>query len=349
MEPPSTFKAECVGRLQFALPDAEVAVVNSKAILQELKGVTRISDGGISMATQFADGQNAGYSQFTYEGQLMVSFPVDETLYKTIGDLFEKQERQLRRLVKPGSVDQRGEPMRHYQIEGLRPGEYAWRFKWNYNYINLVGSTVLKWEAWHDGDEAKEIGTRTFNNIRAARSRPLYTFPYVEQGVCLPYLFVPDDGHARRDIGVTYRLKEHPDVTVWLRDGGAYRSVKASEKEASAHEEIRFFWNLNYSNRKSVVMKENHAFRIAGLAGEYSVVELTRKDGAIDYGYFASAADAPDKIGDFSDLQMFVIRDAQNAKAKGVEPMPKDEFIQLAKAIAATVQKRPVSASAARP
>ena len=96
-------------------------------------------------------------------------------------------------------------------------------------------------------------------------------------------------------------------------------------------------------------MKENHTFRLAGIEGEYSVVELTRKDDTIDYGYFASAIDDPEKIANPTNLQMFVIRDAQNAKAKGVEPMPKDEFIQLAKAIAATVQKRPVSTTTMKP
>ena len=38
---------------------------------------------------------------------------------------------------------------------------------------------------------------------------------------------------------------------------------------------------------------------------------------------------------------MFVIRDAKNAIAKGVKPMEKEQFIELAQAVAASVKKRP--------
>ena len=347
----SAFKPECVGRTQFSLPEAEVAVITNKALLRDAKGIDLLFPGGaLSMATQFSDGQDASYSEFDYEGGVIVSSPVDDALATTVFDLFEKDAKKTRRTLKPSFVDSSGQPMKYFPIEGLGPDARGWRLNWDYQFIKRIGPTVMKWSASHGSKNDQEVNTRAFNSLRDARARPLNTLPTAEPGVCLPYLFVPDNGEARRDIQVTYRLKEHPDVTVWLRDRDGGRSVYDNDsKMSAAHYDVRFFWNLNYSNRKSVVMKENHTFRLAGIEGEYSVVELTRKDDTIDYGYFASAIDDPEKIANPTNLQMFVIRDAQNAKAKGVEPMPKDEFIQLAKAIAATVQKRPVSTTTMKP
>ena len=347
----SAFKPECVGRTQFSLPEAEVAVITNKALLRDAKGTDLLFPGGtLSMATQFSDGQDASYSEFDYEGGVIVSSPVDDALATTVFDLFEKDAQKTRRTLKPSFVDSSGQPMKYFPIEGLGPDARGWRLNWEYQFMKRIGPTVMKWSASHGSVDDKTIKTRAFNSLRDARVRPLNTLPTDGLGVCLPYLFVPDSGQAQRDIRVTYRLKEHPDVTVWLRDRDGGRSVYDDDyKMSSVHYDNRYFWSQRYQDRSKVVMKENHTIRLAGIDGEYSVVELTREDGTIDYGYFASAIDDPEKIANPTNLQMFVIRDAHNAKAKGVEPMPKDEFIQLAKAIAATVQKRPVSASAARP
>ena len=52
----SAFKPECVGRTQFALPEAEVAVITNKALLRDAKGIDLLFPGGaLSMATQFVD------------------------------------------------------------------------------------------------------------------------------------------------------------------------------------------------------------------------------------------------------------------------------------------------------
>jgi len=39
---------------------------------------------------------------------------------------------------------------------------------------------------------------------------------------------------------------------------------------------------------------------------------------------------------------LYVMRDAANARAKGIEPMQKDEFLKMAREIAASVKRRPV-------
>lgn len=72
-------------------------------------------------------------------------------------------------------------------------------------------------------------------------------------------------------------------------------------------------------------------------------MELTRDDDTVDYGFFAAARGDPNKEADPTNVQMFVIRDAKNAIAKGIKPMGKNEFLKLAQAVAASVKKRPVS------
>lgn len=52
------------------------------------------------------------------------------------------------------------------------------------------------------------------------RPRKLYEVP-TEQGFCLPYGFIAgDSGHEPRNIGITYRLQNHPDVTIFFRIWG---------------------------------------------------------------------------------------------------------------------------------
>jgi hypothetical protein len=74
------------------------------------------------------------------------------------------------------------------------------------------------------------------------------------------------------------------------------------------------------------------------------MMKLTRQDDQIDYGYLAASAGDHLAKEDTPRLMLYVIRDAKNAQAKGIEPIGKDEFFKLAKDIAASVKRRPVVA-----
>ena len=56
--------------------------------------------------------------------------------------------------------------------------------------------------------------------MKRFRPRNLYQVPS-EQGFCLPYGFISDDsGKEPHEMGVTYRLIDHPDVTIFFKDLG---------------------------------------------------------------------------------------------------------------------------------
>lgn len=74
-------------------------------------------------------------------------------------------------------------------------------------------------------------------------------------------------------------------------------------------------------------------------------VQFERKDGTQDYGYLAVAPGDPEAKEDAPDLMLYVIRDAKNAKAKGIEPVSKEALLEMAQTIAASVKRRPVSQS----
>ncbi len=163
-------------------------------------------------------------------------------------------------------------------------------------------------------------------------------------GLCLPYLFVADDGVGERHIAVTYRLKSHPDITIWLQDSNGGPVPKgANPQRFTTQYDNEFWWRLNYRQHKYLkpIWRDLRETTLAGIAGHASLMELTRDDDTTDYGYFASARGDAGKEPDPTNLQMFVIRDAKNARARGIEPMGKDEFIKLAQVVAASVKKRP--------
>ena len=47
------------------------------------------------------------------------------------------------------------------------------------------------------------------------RTRSAFDTPQ-QNGICIPYGFIADDGKQPRHVAVSMRLKEHPDVTVFF-------------------------------------------------------------------------------------------------------------------------------------
>jgi len=72
-------------------------------------------------------------------------------------------------------------------------------------------------------------------------------------------------------------------------------------------------------------------------------VQFVRKDGTQDFGYLAVAPGDPEAKQDAPDLTLYVIRDAKNAKTKGIEPMSQEALLDVARSIVASVKRRPLS------
>jgi len=110
--------------------------------------------------------------------------------------------------------------------------------------------------------------------------------------------------------------------------------------------QIEFFWQQSYQDRKRMesVWHFLHPVQLANVGGKASFVQLTRWDDQVDYGYLAVAEGDPNSKEDTPNLMLYLIRDAKNAKTKGIEPVGKDEFLKIAQTIAASVKHRPVTA-----
>ncbi len=82
---------------------------------------------------------------------------------------------------------------------------------------------------------------------------------------------------------------------------------------------------------------------LAGYEGRQSFVRLTVQDGTQNYGYYAVVRGNPDATVDTPDIRLFVEQDVKLARGK--TPLTKDQFINMAQAIAKSVQRRPTVAN----
>jgi len=94
---------------------------------------------------------------------------------------------------------------------------------------------------------------------------------------------------------------------------------------------LRSAWHDSYRN-----------ITLSGSKGVESFVSIVREDDTVDYGYLVAARGDPDAKEDTPDLMLYVIQDSKNARAKGIEPIGKDAFLEMAQTIAASVKRRSI-------
>ncbi len=152
---------------------------------------------------------------------------------------------------------------------------------------------------------------------------------------------------AYRDIAATFLLGDHPDVTIMLKDANAAGSQSDNPRRDIFTPEYRSndFWNQYRSLGEKISSEWLTPYRSTTLAGQKglgSFTKIIREDDTEDYGYLVVASGDPEAKEDTPDLMLYVIRDAKNAKAKGIEPISKDKLLEMAQTIAASVKRRPV-------
>lgn len=60
--------------------------------------------------------------------------------------------------------------------------------------------------------------TEVLSLLNKFKTRELYNIP-LEQGFCVPYGFIPQNSRKEdRNIAVTYRMNQHPDVMIVFQD-----------------------------------------------------------------------------------------------------------------------------------
>ena len=171
-------------------------------------------------------------------------------------------------------------------------------------------------EASHgDDEEVKKQIEKQFNSVlNDLRPRPLYSLP-TQPGICIPYGFIADDGTASRDIGVTMRLIDHPEVEIFFRD------TSGTLNDYEPKKEIEYFWTIMYQQFTKLTEADFWGYRsikMGGQAGKGMFVTIHRYDDSIDYGYIAVVSDN----ANLPSQMLYVIRTA--ARAKG-EPVSKDD------------------------
>ncbi|HKN05042.1 MAG TPA: T6SS immunity protein Tli4 family protein, partial [Buttiauxella sp.] len=171
--------------------------------------------------------------------------------------------------------------------------------------------------------------------------RKLYEVP-TEQGFCFPYGFIAgDSGHEKRNMGVTYRLKDHPDVSIFFQDLGTSPGPgeRRPDEKMSAKDYVTYFWNMRYGHSFREVKLYGKGFsspKIDNRDGVAALAKFTRRSKEVDYGYMAYVKE--DAKNNEPGLLFYVIRDSR--QVKGQPPMDKNELEKMAERIVRSIKRR---------
>jgi hypothetical protein len=224
---------------------------------------------------------------------------------------------------------------------------------------------------WADGRMYLHEVTTVYNKFSKARlkahasefseqfrPRKLYEIPQ-EPGYCIPYGFVKNEipQHPRK-MALSMVLKDHPDVTIELREWGI---PLHSREPDSAKDSIKEFWGIDgYAERTKVLGFPRYpAVEMGGQKGRSVFVEITLpeecgyesfpwrdatppivcKPSVTDYGYMAYVTGEPSVKEDKPNLTLVVSTDSQYGP-NGKPTISKDELRKMAETIAASVKRR---------
>lgn len=335
--PPTSWKAECVGRMQLELPaEVEMAVTDPDEYLR----------GGPTPKFHFSDGSEAQFSSLQFGGLIRITRELSDAEKQQVSAAQKKWfEHSMEVALKKDASSRKSAHPRETRFERLsmqRPG-LAWRTgsRW-LAHIDLERHKI-SWELSVEQSEQGRAGTYFTNFANNLRIRPMFSVPS-ETGVCMPFTFVPDDGETGRKVAVTYQLKDHPDVTVMLEDASADSPTSFQDPEKfTAIYKSQFFWSQRtrgINERTNLVRNYYNNIKFAGQDAIETKYQLTRLDGTRDFGYLVVARGDPNSKVDLPDLMLYIVQDSSVAQKKGIKPIPRDEFFALAKRISSSVKHR---------
>ncbi|WP_347114561.1 T6SS immunity protein Tli4 family protein [Leclercia sp. S52] len=176
--------------------------------------------------------------------------------------------------------------------------------------------------------------------LKHFQSRELYEVP-TEQGFCIPYGFIAgDSGHEPRNMAVTYRLKNHPDVTIFFQDLGM-KPKAGKEDDMNEKDYVTWLWNWQYqwsAVSKKLISPKWRTIEMDGRKGVGTFVKSIYKDGSLNYGYVAYVKGDRSARNLTPDLLLYVMQDSRQAKEN--PPMDKDELEKMAERITSSIRKR---------
>ncbi|UNK63185.1 T6SS immunity protein Tli4 family protein [Buttiauxella ferragutiae] len=195
-------------------------------------------------------------------------------------------------------------------------------------------------EAQSLAEQLKISKPEVLSLLNRFRPRKLYEVP-AEQGFCMPYGFVArDSGQEPRNMGVTYRLKDHPDVTIFFQDLGMEPNA-GKESELNDKDYVTWLWNWQYqwsAVSKELIRPKWRSIKMGGKEGLGTFAKSVFKNGRTDYGYVAYVRGNHKARNLEPDLLFYVMQDSRQAKNQ--PPMDKDELKKMAEHIISSVKRR---------
>jgi hypothetical protein len=324
---------ECVGTYDLSFP-SEVDVATTTPLFFGRKYVAQ--------PIQFPDGEPASLSSFKLNGEFEIVNGITLSDYsKIINDV----------KLRISKAAEQNDDLSKTVIPIDRPNTFAYFGSFSSALYVFKNSGVVTYRAAAT-DLTAEEGKRSVEEVLdGLKFRQNYEIPKGD-GVCMPGIFIAITGKSYRDIGVTFRLQEHPDVTIFFKDKASAKPVTmvdvhnmpvGRQTNLTSREQNEFVWK--YSGLGAQVKLDHdpmpfHTVELDGRKGVSSFGTITRDDGTTDYGYLATVQGDPDAPVDTPDLMLLVQRTAKNAKSN--TPGSKEELKQIAKDIAASVKRRSI-------
>lgn len=329
------WRSECVGLVVLDLPgDAIVAGISQKDLRDEILTPSQ------AISSRFDDGQLAPWARVLYKGELLVSNKLDAFQKDVINADFGIAKKLVGKRLKEMGLET--DAIR--DVTQLPRSTKAWETQSSVRILVDLGEHLLFTRISEPGRGAAAIEeARTL--AKNITYRAVFDVPG-SRGICLPNAYVKDGNAAMRNVAVMYRLIDHPDVSVYLRDANSARyDEPVRERNAAPKRLNENFW-AQYESKKSVarilsISRTSARFPLlkGWRSGFASVAAIERKNGLVDSGYFAALRGDPEVPGT-RELELAVIQDSENAKARGAVPLTREQFTAMISRLPETVRDR---------
>ncbi len=333
---------DCIGQMQLTLPGAAEMAVASKVYLEHQFSVLKRLNASPPWPFQFADGTIAAFSHLQGIVVTAIGQSLDAQDIRALRQAYVKDRDVIANRANGGAVKR--------SVERLALGANvdANRTAWKGGGVVEIRDRLFLLSAdadrsLSDQQQSKKVSDALRAGVKKLTVRPFGSVPDAA-GLCLPYAFLSDDGASYRDIAVTYRLREHPDVTIFLKDAVAAKpDGDRSERAKLAQYRIDDFWSQyasGTSGLKSVWSSPYRSYSVDGRSGLKSFVRFVRPDGTEDFGFAAAVPGNAKAKVDEPDVMLYVVRDAQVAKSKGLVPIDAEVLQSMAEEVAASIRRR---------
>jgi hypothetical protein len=307
----------------------------------------------------FSNGDYVAYSDFYFNGMLMVSPPFDLAEYQKYKAMhFEMKKKPATLIYAPhtsGLGFNRDDPYR-------------------------VASTVYRDGRVYQVDIGMVKGASQENRATDEARRDSFAKNLVTRktfeipgpnDVCIPFAYIKDDGKKFRMVGVAMRLLDHPDVEIFFKDMDARnQEPTVASQFRGSRGQVEYFWSYygpTLGTKLDGVLDHYHHIKLGDYTGQYAFASIARpipgNDGyeerdetdsqrksrvtkemnegkvPVDYGFMAYYQGDETKANE-PNLMLYVIRTASRAVAAGKQPVTEAELKTMAMQIAASIKRR---------